>query len=90
MTKKEEFRRSLCYDLGSDYCLRDFYSYKQIYRKINDEYEIEIGFFDLTGKKLIVTLFKDKVMVESVYSALPCKDVEIAIKNLIEKHIDKI
>jgi hypothetical protein len=89
VTKKEEFRRKLCYDLGGEYCLRDFCSFKQIYRRLDDEYELEIGFFDLRGKKLIITLFKDKNMVEAVYAALSYKEIELTIKNIVEKYTCK-
>ena len=44
MTKKEEFRRKLCSELGGEYSLRDFCSFKQIYRKLDDGHELEIGF----------------------------------------------
>lgn len=89
MTKKDEYRQGLCYDLGDEYSLRDFYSFKQIYRKLDDEYEIEIGFFDLKGKTLIVTILKNEVMLEAVYSALSYKEVKATIKSIVEKYTDK-
>ena len=89
MTKKDEFRRKLCYELGGEYTLRDFYSYKQIYRKLDNSYELEIGFFDLKAKQLIITLFDEGDMVEAVYAALTYKEVESAIKALVEKYTGK-
>jgi len=89
VTKKEEYRQGLCRDLGDEYSLRDFYSFKQIYRKLDDEYELEIGFFDLKGKTLIVTILKNEVMLEAVYSALSYKEVKATIKSLVEKYTDK-
>lgn len=86
MSKKEEYRKKLCYELGSEYSLRKYCSFKQIYRKLDDGYELEIGFFDLRSKLLIIVLLKDQVMVEAVYSTLPYKEVEQAIKQLVEKH----
>ena len=68
--------------------LRDFYSFKQIYRKSTTNM-IEIGFFDLKGKTLIVTILKNEVMLEAVYSALSYKEVKATIKSLVEKYTDK-
>lgn len=89
MNKKEDFRRKLCAELGGEYSLRDYYSFKQIYRALDDGYEVEIGFFDLKGEKLIITLFKDEAMVEAVYAGLSSSEVKRATNTLVEKYTGK-
>lgn len=84
-SKKEKLRQKLCSELGDEYSLRDVYSFKQIYRKLDENYHLEIGFFDLKQDVCIVVLLKDNVIVEAAYSALESKEIEQAVKNLIQK-----
>lgn len=86
MDKKEKLRQKLCNELGDKYLLKDVYSFKQIYRKLDEKYHLEIGFFDLKQGICVVLLLKENSIVEAVYSVLESKAIELAAKSLVEKY----